>query len=117
MFMNIQMPELLYKSLAAKLVVGMPVKVYSYSVHLMKRLFYLSFVALTFQLRSTTMLIQDLATVDSILLRELPPVDDDDGVRALSFGFITLGKTHACTTYQFFLLFFLNHVIAFLLRH
>ncbi|PPR99976.1 hypothetical protein GOBAR_AA20680 [Gossypium barbadense] len=39
-------PELLYKSLAAKLVVGLPFK--------------------------------DLATVDSIILRELPPIDDSD---------------------------------------
>ncbi|KAF2284660.1 hypothetical protein GH714_028876 [Hevea brasiliensis] len=44
-------PELLYKSLAAKLVVGMPFK--------------------------------DLATVDSILLRELPPVEDNDARLAL----------------------------------
>ncbi|CAM8949437.1 unnamed protein product [Rhodiola kirilowii] len=43
--------ELLYKSLAAKLVVGMPFK--------------------------------DLATVDSILLRELPPVDDSTSRLAL----------------------------------
>ncbi|KAK1290955.1 hypothetical protein QJS10_CPB18g02121 [Acorus calamus] len=43
---KLKMPELLYKSLAAKLVVGMPFK--------------------------------DLATVDSILLPELPPVDDID---------------------------------------
>ncbi|XP_059429620.1 4-hydroxy-3-methylbut-2-en-1-yl diphosphate synthase (ferredoxin), chloroplastic [Corylus avellana] len=43
---QLKMPELLYKSLATKLVVGMPFK--------------------------------DLATVDSILLRELPAVDDDD---------------------------------------
>ncbi|PQQ01748.1 4-hydroxy-3-methylbut-2-en-1-yl diphosphate synthase (ferredoxin) chloroplastic [Prunus yedoensis var. nudiflora] len=41
---QLKTPELLYKSLAAKLVVGMPFK--------------------------------DLATVDSILLRQLPPVDD-----------------------------------------
>ncbi|XP_074565020.1 4-hydroxy-3-methylbut-2-en-1-yl diphosphate synthase (ferredoxin), chloroplastic-like [Curcuma longa] len=44
-------PELLYKSLAAKLVVGMPFK--------------------------------DLATVDSILLRELPPLEDDESRLAL----------------------------------
>nr|AHA11129.1 chloroplast 4-hydroxy-3-methylbut-2-enyl diphosphate synthase [Picrorhiza kurrooa] len=56
-------PELLYKSLAAKLSVGMPFK--------------------------------DLATVDSILLRELPPVDDKDARLALkrlidiSMGVIT----------------------------
>ncbi|CAI0397784.1 unnamed protein product [Linum tenue] len=43
---QLKVPELLYKSLAAKLIVGMPFK--------------------------------DLATVDSILLRELPPVDDVD---------------------------------------
>ncbi|XP_057954982.1 4-hydroxy-3-methylbut-2-en-1-yl diphosphate synthase (ferredoxin), chloroplastic [Malania oleifera] len=43
---QLKTPELLYKSLAAKLVVGMPFK--------------------------------DLATVDSVLLRELPPVDDGD---------------------------------------
>ncbi|KAE8687278.1 4-hydroxy-3-methylbut-2-en-1-yl diphosphate synthase (ferredoxin) [Hibiscus syriacus] len=46
-------PELLYKSLAAKLVVGMPFK--------------------------------DLATVDSIILRELPPVDDSDARLALKW--------------------------------
>lgn len=44
-------PELLYKSLAAKLAVGMPFK--------------------------------DLATVDSILLRELPPLEDADARLAL----------------------------------
>ncbi|KAG6498411.1 hypothetical protein ZIOFF_046324 [Zingiber officinale] len=44
-------PELLYKSLAAKLVVGMPFK--------------------------------DLATVDSILLRELPPLEDVESRLAL----------------------------------
>nr|XP_009797237.1 PREDICTED: 4-hydroxy-3-methylbut-2-en-1-yl diphosphate synthase, chloroplastic-like [Nicotiana sylvestris] len=43
---QLKTPEILYRSLAAKLVVGMPFK--------------------------------DLATVDSILLRELPPVDDKD---------------------------------------
>ncbi|XP_058094443.1 4-hydroxy-3-methylbut-2-en-1-yl diphosphate synthase (ferredoxin), chloroplastic [Magnolia sinica] len=43
---QLKTPELLYKSLAAKLVVGMPFK--------------------------------DLATVDSILVRELPPVEDAD---------------------------------------
>lgn len=48
---NLKTPELLYKSLAAKLVVGMPFK--------------------------------DLATVDSILLRELPPVEDVDARLAL----------------------------------
>jgi len=32
------MPELLYKSLAAKLVVGMPFKVYSYSMWLHKKI-------------------------------------------------------------------------------
>ncbi|KAL5565574.1 hypothetical protein UlMin_028738 [Ulmus minor] len=48
---QLKTPELLYKSLAAKLVLGMPFK--------------------------------DLATVDSILLRELPPVDDNDAVRTL----------------------------------
>nr|AJA32314.1 chloroplast 1-hydroxy-2-methyl-2-(E)-butenyl-4-diphosphate synthase [Narcissus tazetta] len=48
---NLKTPELLYKSLAAKPVVGMPFK--------------------------------DLATVDSILLRELPPVDDVDARLAL----------------------------------
>ncbi|KAH9660835.1 4-hydroxy-3-methylbut-2-en-1-yl diphosphate synthase (ferredoxin) [Citrus sinensis] len=45
---QLKAPELLYKSLAAKLVVGMPFK--------------------------------DLATVDSILLRELPSVDDHDAL-------------------------------------
>ncbi|KAJ1409201.1 Dihydropteroate synthase-like [Sesbania bispinosa] len=45
---QLKMPELFYKSLAAKLIVGMPFK--------------------------------DLATVDSILLRELPPVDDGDAL-------------------------------------
>ncbi|BBH04962.1 4-hydroxy-3-methylbut-2-enyl diphosphate synthase [Prunus dulcis] len=45
---QLKTPELLYKSLAAKLVVGMPFK--------------------------------DLATVDSILLRQLPPVDDNDSL-------------------------------------
>ncbi|XP_054813567.1 4-hydroxy-3-methylbut-2-en-1-yl diphosphate synthase (ferredoxin), chloroplastic-like [Prosopis cineraria] len=60
---QLKMPELLYKSLAAKLIVGMPFK--------------------------------DLATVDSILLRELPPVDDADARLALkrlidtSIGVIT----------------------------
>lgn len=60
---QLKTPELLYKSLAAKLVVGMPFK--------------------------------DLATVDSILLRELPPVDDNDARLALkrlidiSMGVIT----------------------------
>ncbi|XP_022970456.1 4-hydroxy-3-methylbut-2-en-1-yl diphosphate synthase (ferredoxin), chloroplastic [Cucurbita maxima] len=60
---QLKMPELLYKSLAAKLVVGMPFK--------------------------------DLATVDSILLRELPSVDDADARLALkrlidiSMGIIT----------------------------
>nr|ADX06907.1 1-hydroxy-2-methyl-2-(E)-butenyl-4-diphosphate synthase [Rauvolfia verticillata] len=48
---QLKTPELLYKSLAAKLVVGMPFK--------------------------------DLATVDSILLRELPPVEDQDARLAL----------------------------------
>ncbi|KAK6936039.1 4-hydroxy-3-methylbut-2-en-1-yl diphosphate synthase, bacterial-type [Dillenia turbinata] len=48
---QLKTPELLYKSLAAKLVVGMPFK--------------------------------DLATVDTILLRELPPVNDDDARLAL----------------------------------
>ncbi|KAF8412604.1 hypothetical protein HHK36_000573 [Tetracentron sinense] len=48
---QLKMPELLYKSLAAKLVVGMPFK--------------------------------DLATVDSILLTELPPVEDSDSRLAL----------------------------------
>ncbi|OVA10147.1 4-hydroxy-3-methylbut-2-en-1-yl diphosphate synthase [Macleaya cordata] len=48
---QLKTPELLYKSLAAKLVVGMPFK--------------------------------DLATVDSILLRELPPVEDNDARLAL----------------------------------
>ncbi|CAI0397780.1 unnamed protein product [Linum tenue] len=60
---QLKVPELLYKSLAAKLIVGMPFK--------------------------------DLATVDSILLRELPPVDDVDARLALkrlidiSMGVIT----------------------------
>ncbi|XP_022159011.1 4-hydroxy-3-methylbut-2-en-1-yl diphosphate synthase (ferredoxin), chloroplastic [Momordica charantia] len=60
---QLKMPELLYKSLAAKLVVGMPFK--------------------------------DLATVDSILLRELPSVDDANARLALkrlidiSMGIIT----------------------------
>lgn len=60
---QLKAPELLYRSLAAKLVVGMPFK--------------------------------DLATVDSILLRELPPVDDKDSRLALkrlvdiSMGVIT----------------------------
>ncbi|KAH1219006.1 4-hydroxy-3-methylbut-2-en-1-yl diphosphate synthase (ferredoxin), chloroplastic [Glycine max] len=60
---QLKMPEVLYKSLAAKLIVGMPFK--------------------------------DLATVDSILLRELPPVDDADARLALkrlidiSMGVIT----------------------------
>ncbi|XP_020112752.1 4-hydroxy-3-methylbut-2-en-1-yl diphosphate synthase (ferredoxin), chloroplastic [Ananas comosus] len=48
---KLETPELLYRSLAAKLVVGMPFK--------------------------------DLATVDSILLRELPPVEDVDSRLAL----------------------------------
>ncbi|XP_021746077.1 4-hydroxy-3-methylbut-2-en-1-yl diphosphate synthase (ferredoxin), chloroplastic-like [Chenopodium quinoa] len=60
---QLKTPELLYKSLAAKLIVGMPFK--------------------------------DLATVDSILLRQLPPVDDADARLALkrlidiSMGIIT----------------------------
>lgn len=60
---QLKAPELLYKSLATKLVVGMPIK--------------------------------DLATVDSILLRELPPVHDTDARLALkrlidiSMGVIT----------------------------
>ncbi|KAH6814051.1 4-hydroxy-3-methylbut-2-enyl diphosphate synthase [Perilla frutescens var. frutescens] len=60
---QLKAPELLYKSLAAKLIVGMPFK--------------------------------DLATVDSILLRELPPQDDKDARLALkrlidiSMGVIT----------------------------
>lgn len=60
---QLKAPELLYKSLAAKLVVGMPFK--------------------------------DLATVDSILLRELPPEDDANARLALkrlidiSMGVIT----------------------------
>ncbi|KAG6607190.1 4-hydroxy-3-methylbut-2-en-1-yl diphosphate synthase (ferredoxin), chloroplastic isoform X1 [Cucurbita moschata] len=60
---QLKVPELLYKSLAAKLVVGMPFR--------------------------------DLATVDSILLRELPTVDDANGRLALkrlidiSIGVIT----------------------------
>ncbi|KAL8089837.1 hypothetical protein AgCh_039342 [Apium graveolens] len=60
---QLKTPELLYKSLATKLVVGMPFK--------------------------------DLATVDSILLRELPPLDDNDSRLALkrlidvSMGVIT----------------------------
>ncbi|KAI5666246.1 hypothetical protein M9H77_16099 [Catharanthus roseus] len=60
---QLKTPELLYKSLAAKLVVGMPFK--------------------------------DLATVDSILLRELPPIEDKDSRLALkrlidiSMGVIT----------------------------
>ncbi|KAE9616675.1 putative (E)-4-hydroxy-3-methylbut-2-enyl-diphosphate synthase (ferredoxin) [Lupinus albus] len=60
---QLKKPELLYKSLAAKLIVGMPFK--------------------------------DLATVDSILLRELPPVDDNNARLALkrlidiSMGIIT----------------------------
>ncbi|KAK4709320.1 hypothetical protein R3W88_030245 [Solanum pinnatisectum] len=48
---HLKTPELLYRSLAAKLIVGMPFK--------------------------------DLATVDSILLRELPPLDDIDSRLAL----------------------------------
>eukprot|EP01018_Ginkgo_biloba_P037244 Gb_17351 [translate_table: standard] len=45
---QLKKPELLYKSLGAKLVVGMPFK--------------------------------DLATVDTILLRELPPIDDKEAI-------------------------------------
>ncbi|XP_075485530.1 4-hydroxy-3-methylbut-2-en-1-yl diphosphate synthase (ferredoxin), chloroplastic-like [Primulina tabacum] len=48
---RLKAPEVLYKDLAAKLIVGMPYK--------------------------------DLATVDSILLRELPPLDDKDARLAL----------------------------------
>nr|UYR28642.1 1-hydroxy-2-methyl-2-(E)-butenyl-4-diphosphate synthase [Andrographis alata] len=48
---QLKAPELLYRSLAAKLVLGMPFK--------------------------------DLATVDSILMRELPPLDDKDARLAL----------------------------------
>ncbi|MED6216892.1 hypothetical protein PIB30_012353 [Stylosanthes scabra] len=60
---QLKVPEKLYKSLSAKLVVGMPFK--------------------------------DLATVDSILLRQLPPIDDHDARLALkrlidiSMGVIT----------------------------
>ncbi|CAH1437948.1 unnamed protein product [Lactuca virosa] len=60
---QLKTPELFYKSLATKLVLGMPFK--------------------------------DLATVDSILLRELPPADDKDARLALkrlidvSMGVIT----------------------------
>ncbi|KAG6432822.1 hypothetical protein SASPL_104409 [Salvia splendens] len=60
---QLQAPEALYKSLATKLIVGMPFK--------------------------------DLATVDSILLRKLPPLDDKDARLALkrlidvSMGVIT----------------------------
>ncbi|KAL1827644.1 hypothetical protein ACET3Z_006056 [Daucus carota] len=60
---QIKTPELLYRSLAAKLIVGMPFK--------------------------------DLATVDSILLRELPALDDNESRLALkrlidvSMGVIT----------------------------
>ncbi|KAK1373607.1 GcpE domain-containing protein [Heracleum sosnowskyi] len=60
---QLKKPELLYRSLAAKLIVGMPFK--------------------------------DLATVDSILLRELPSLDDKDARLALrrlvdvSMGVIT----------------------------
>ncbi|KAL1361595.1 hypothetical protein HN51_009944 [Arachis hypogaea] len=60
---QLKVPEKLYKSLAAKLVVGMPFK--------------------------------DLATVDSILLRQLPPIDDHNARLALkrlidiSMGVIT----------------------------
>ncbi|KAH1066782.1 hypothetical protein J1N35_031769 [Gossypium stocksii] len=46
---QLKAPELLHKSLAAKLVVGMPFK--------------------------------DFPTVDSIILRELPLIDDSDAVR------------------------------------
>ncbi|KAK3442295.1 hypothetical protein EUGRSUZ_B02495 [Eucalyptus grandis] len=61
--LNLQAPENFYRSLATKLVLGMPFK--------------------------------DLATVDTILLRELPPVDDADARLALkrlidvSMGVIT----------------------------
>nr|ABB78087.1 (E)-4-hydroxy-3-methyl-but-2-enyl diphosphate synthase [Ginkgo biloba] len=48
---QLKTPELLYKSLATKLIVGMPFK--------------------------------DLATVDTILLRELPPVDDSEARLAI----------------------------------
>ncbi|GLJ52813.1 hypothetical protein SUGI_1125110 [Cryptomeria japonica] len=48
---QLKTPEILYKSLATKLIVGMPFK--------------------------------DLATVDSILLRELPPVDDSEARLAI----------------------------------
>ncbi|KAF6167890.1 hypothetical protein GIB67_027668 [Kingdonia uniflora] len=63
---QLKTPELLYKSLAAKLVVGMPFKF----------------------LQSNTLLTnsdgwQDLATVDSILLRELPPLEDSNSRLAL----------------------------------
>ena len=60
---DLKNPEMLYRSLAAKLIIGMPFK--------------------------------DLATVDSILLRELPPVDDADARLSLkrlidiSMGVIT----------------------------
>ncbi|KAJ0937094.1 putative (E)-4-hydroxy-3-methylbut-2-enyl-diphosphate synthase (ferredoxin) [Helianthus annuus] len=51
---QLKTPELFYRSLAAKLVLGMPFK--------------------------------DLATVDSILLRELPPADDKDAVKTGRMG-------------------------------
>lgn len=58
LFLEIQMPELLYKSLAAKLVVGMPFKVYSYSIQLIKRLLAakLVVVAVILQFQYTMML-------------------------------------------------------------
>ncbi|PKU63321.1 4-hydroxy-3-methylbut-2-en-1-yl diphosphate synthase, chloroplastic [Dendrobium catenatum] len=52
---KLKTPELLYRSLAAKLVVGMPFK--------------------------------DLATVDSILLKEVPPVDDADAWKSIDMLF------------------------------
>ena len=83
-----QAPELLYRSLAAKLVVGMPFKVCS----------------MVFMCQYTTVFrqilvedyfsygYQDLATVDSILLRELPPVEDAE---AVSYSYISIPLSSA----------------------
>ena len=78
-----QAHELLYRSLAAKLVVGMPFKVCSmvfmcqYTTNFRWILVEVDYFSYGYQ---------DLATVDSILLRELPPVEDAE---AVSYSYIS----------------------------
>jgi hypothetical protein len=80
----VQTPELFYRSLAAKLVLGMPFKVSSFFVTYIFRNCYRC-ITYVFVYSSYSVSIQDLATVDSILLRELPPADDKDAVRSIFF--------------------------------